>query len=129
MILINIQGYEIPDNLYGEEHHYWGRIEDGLVVAGAADYTQKNAGEFVFVELPYKGDQAETLLHEKGEVIEWMKKEIDLHNREEDNFLYGTYFHCTRAHCLSRNCCGHHSQFSTATQKNINPFSVSGFNY
>ena len=56
---MNIQGYEFPDDLYYDKNHYWARIEDDAVVIGATDFTQKLAGEFVFVELPYEGDTVE----------------------------------------------------------------------
>jgi glycine cleavage system H protein len=56
---MNIQGYEIPEDLYYEKNHFWARIEGDLVVVGATDYTQKAAGEFVYVELPYEGDNVE----------------------------------------------------------------------
>lgn len=59
MIMMNIQGYELPDDLYYEENHYWARVEGDLVVVGATDYTQKAAGDFVYVELPYEGDKVE----------------------------------------------------------------------
>lgn len=57
--MMNIQGYELPDDLYYEENHYWARVEGDLVVVGATDYTQKAAGDFVYVELPYEGDKVE----------------------------------------------------------------------
>ncbi|KYK35075.1 MAG: glycine cleavage system protein GcvH [Theionarchaea archaeon] len=141
---MNIEGYNIPDDLYYEKNHYWARVEGNLVVVGATDYTQKAAGDFVYVELPYEGDKVEqgkpfatiesgkwtgriytpvsgeivevnedleddytminqdpygegwivkikpsnleeelkNLLHEKKEVEEWMKKEIELHKAE-----------------------------------------------
>jgi glycine cleavage system H protein len=56
---MNIQGYELPDDLYYEPHHYWARVEGALVVVGVTDYTQKAAGDFVYVELPYEGDKVE----------------------------------------------------------------------
>jgi glycine cleavage system H protein len=56
---MNIQGYEIPEDLYYEKNHFWARVEGDLVVVGATDYTQKAAGEFVYVELPYEGDNVE----------------------------------------------------------------------
>lgn len=141
---MKIQEYELPDDLYYEKNHYWARVEGDLVVMGATDFTQKLAGEFVYVELPYEGDKVEqgkpfatiesgkwtgriyapvsgeivevnedleddytlinqdpygegwivkitpsnldaelkNLLHEKGEVEEWIKKEIEQHKVE-----------------------------------------------
>lgn len=141
---MKIQEYELPDDLYYEKNHYWARVEGDLVVMGATDFTQKLAGEFVYVELPYEGDKIEqgkpfatiesgkwtgriyapvsgeivevnedleddytlinqdpygegwivkitpsnldaelkNLLHEKGEVEEWIKKEIEQHKVE-----------------------------------------------
>ena len=141
---MKIQEYELPDDLYYEKNHYWARVEGDLVVMGATDFTQKLAGEFVYVELPYEGDKIEqgkpfatiesgkwtgriyapvsgeivevnedleddytlinqdpygegwivkitpsnldaelkNLLHEKGEVEEWIKSEIEQHKVE-----------------------------------------------
>jgi glycine cleavage system H protein len=144
VVIMKIQEYELPDDLYYEKNHYWARVEGDLVVMGATDFTQKLAGEFVYVELPYEGDKVEqgkpfatiesgkwtgriyapvsgeivevnedleddytlinqepygegwivkikpsnldaelkNLLHEKGEVEEWIKKEIEQHKVE-----------------------------------------------
>lgn len=56
---MQIEGYEFPEDLYYTPEHFWARVEDSLVVQGATDFTQKMAGEIVYVELPKKGRKVE----------------------------------------------------------------------
>ena len=55
---MQIQGYNLPDDLYYEEHHYWVKAEGDLLVMGMNDFAQKLAGEVVFVQLPFEGFMA-----------------------------------------------------------------------
>lgn len=52
---MEIQGYNMPDDLYYEENHYWIRIEGDILVMGMDDFAQQMAGEIVFVQLPFEG--------------------------------------------------------------------------
>jgi len=52
---MEIQGYNMPDELYYEENHFWVRQEGDLVVMGMDDFAQKMAGEIVYVQLPGEG--------------------------------------------------------------------------
>ena len=52
---MEIQGYNMPDELYYEENHFWVREEDDLFVMGMTDFAQKMAGEIVYVQLPDEG--------------------------------------------------------------------------
>jgi glycine cleavage system H protein len=52
---MEIEGYNIPDDLYYEKNHFWARVQDDLVVMGMNDYAQKMAGEIVYVGLPPEG--------------------------------------------------------------------------
>jgi len=52
---MEIQGYQMPDDLYYEENHFWVRKENDLLVMGMDDFAQKLAGEVVFVQLPFEG--------------------------------------------------------------------------
>ena len=56
---MDIEGYQFPDDLYYHKEHYWARIEDGTVVMGATDFSQKLAGEITYVELPEEGRNVE----------------------------------------------------------------------
>lgn len=56
---MEIEGYEFPDDLFYSPDHYWGKVEDSLVAEGATDFTQKMAGEILYVELPRKGRRVE----------------------------------------------------------------------
>ncbi len=50
-----IQGYTMPDELYYEEHHFWVRVENNILVMGMDDFAQQMAGEIVYVQLPFEG--------------------------------------------------------------------------
>jgi glycine cleavage system H protein len=52
---MEIQGYQMPDELYYEENHYWVRVEGETLVMGMDDFAQKLAGQIVFVQLPFEG--------------------------------------------------------------------------
>ena len=52
---MEIQGYDLPENLYYEENHFWVRDDGDLLVMGMDDFAQKMAGEIVFVQLPLEG--------------------------------------------------------------------------
>lgn len=52
---MEIQGYNMPDDLYYEENHYWVRVEGDHLVMGMDDFAQQLAGEIVFVQLPFEG--------------------------------------------------------------------------
>jgi glycine cleavage system H protein len=52
---MEIQGYNLPDELYYEENHFWVKEEGDLVVMGMDDFAQKMAGEIVYVQLPDEG--------------------------------------------------------------------------
>lgn len=52
---MEIQGYDMPDELYYEENHFWVKEEGDLLVMGMDDFAQKMAGEIVYVQLPEEG--------------------------------------------------------------------------
>jgi len=52
---LEIQGYQMPDELYYEENHYWVRPEGDLLVMGMDDFAQKMAGQIVYIQLPFDG--------------------------------------------------------------------------
>ena len=52
---MKIQEYDMPENLYYEENHYWIKVEDEILVMGMDDFAQKMAGEIIFVKLPPEG--------------------------------------------------------------------------
>jgi glycine cleavage system H protein len=56
---MDIEGYQFPDDLYYHQEHYWARIDNGTVVMGATDFSQKQAGEITYVELPEEGRKVE----------------------------------------------------------------------
>ena len=52
---MEIQGYNMPDELYYEQNHFWVRAEGDLLVIGMDHFAQDMAGEIVFVQLPFVG--------------------------------------------------------------------------
>ena len=52
---MEIQGYNLPDDLYYEENHFWVRPEGDIVIMGMTDFAQNMAGKIVFVQLPEPG--------------------------------------------------------------------------
>jgi len=52
---MEIQGYNMPDELHYEENHFWVKEEGDLFVMGMDDFAQKMAGEIVYVQLPEEG--------------------------------------------------------------------------
>ena len=41
---MEIQGYDMPDDLYYEENHYWIRVEDDMLVMGKSGRTGAQVG-------------------------------------------------------------------------------------
>ena len=52
---MEIQGYNLPDDLHYEENHFWIKEEGDLMVMGMDDFAQQMAGEIVYVQLPNEG--------------------------------------------------------------------------
>jgi len=52
---MEVQGYNMPDELYYEENHFWIRVEGDILVMGMTDFAQQLAGKIVFVQLPDEG--------------------------------------------------------------------------
>ncbi|MBU1488029.1 glycine cleavage system protein GcvH [bacterium] len=56
--MATIEGYEMPDELYYHQDHAWARVEDdGNVRVGMNDMFQETAGDIVYVDLPFEGDE------------------------------------------------------------------------
>jgi len=54
---MEVAGYNFPDDFYYDQNHYWAKVEDGVVIMGTTDLTQKLAGEITFVDVPEEGDE------------------------------------------------------------------------
>ena len=52
---MEIQGYNMPDDLHYEENHYWVKAQGDILVMGMDDFAQQMAGEIVYAQLPFEG--------------------------------------------------------------------------
>jgi glycine cleavage system H protein len=52
---MEIRGYNMPEDLYYEQNHFWVRDGGDILVMGMDDFAQILAGEIVFVQLPEEG--------------------------------------------------------------------------
>lgn len=52
---MEIQGYNMPDDLYYDQYHFWVKVEGDLLVMGMDDFAEKLAGQIVYVQLPFEG--------------------------------------------------------------------------
>ena len=58
--MATIADFEFPDELYFHEKHAWLRVEDdGTVTIGLNDMAQQEAGEIMYVDLPFEDDEVE----------------------------------------------------------------------
>ena len=57
---MDIRGYNMPEDLYYEENHFWVRDEGDILVMGMDDFAQILAGEVVYVQLPDEGKTLKT---------------------------------------------------------------------
>lgn len=54
---MKVGDYDLPDELYYHEEHSWAKVEDGKVKVGMNDMFQASAGDIVYVDLPFEGDE------------------------------------------------------------------------
>jgi glycine cleavage system H protein len=55
--MAEIQGYNMPDDLYYHKEHAWVRVESPeKVIVGMNDFYQKSAGDTTYMDLPFEGD-------------------------------------------------------------------------
>ncbi len=52
---MEIQGYQMPEDLYYEKNHYWVRREGDILIMGMDDFAQQMAEDIVFVKIPFAG--------------------------------------------------------------------------
>jgi glycine cleavage system H protein len=52
---MEISGFNLPDELYYEENHFWLLPQEDLIIMGMDDFARKLAGEIVYVQLPEDG--------------------------------------------------------------------------
>lgn len=56
---MEIQGYNLPEDLYYDPDNFWFKLEGGVLVMGMDDLAQKLAGEIVYVQLPFEGKKVQ----------------------------------------------------------------------
>jgi len=55
--MAEIEGYNMPDDLYYHEEDTWLKVEGDKVRIGMTDFFQQAAGDIVYVDLPFEGDE------------------------------------------------------------------------
>ena len=72
---MNIDGFEMPEELYYEPNHFWVRVEGDIAVMGMDDFARRLAGEIVFVGLPPEGKKLKQFKNfAKVESGKWLGK-------------------------------------------------------
>lgn len=54
--MVNVEDFEVPENLYYHKEYLWAKKEEGKVKIGITDFAQKQLNDIVYVELPSAGD-------------------------------------------------------------------------
>ncbi len=57
--MAEIEGYKMPDDLYYHEEGTWVKVEGDTVKIGMTDFFQQAAGDVVYVDLPFEGDEVQ----------------------------------------------------------------------
>lgn len=57
--MADIEGYNMPDNLIYHEDDTWIKVEGDKVRIGMTDFFQQAAGDIVYVDLPFEGDEVQ----------------------------------------------------------------------
>ncbi len=58
--MAEIEGYDMPDELYYHKDHAWvKKLDDGTVKVGMNDFYQKSAGDTTYIDLPFEDDEVE----------------------------------------------------------------------
>ena len=55
--MADIEGYNMPEELYYHEEHSWARVDGTKITVGMTDFFQKEAGDIVFVDLPEEEEE------------------------------------------------------------------------
>ena len=56
--MVEIEGYNLPDELYYTKDHTWARVEEnGSVTVGMDAFGAKSAGNIEFIDLPMEDDE------------------------------------------------------------------------
>jgi glycine cleavage system H protein len=55
--MADIEGYNMPDDLIYHEDDTWIKVEGDKVRIGMTDFFQQAAGDVVYVDLPFEGDE------------------------------------------------------------------------
>ncbi|MDD1772391.1 MAG: glycine cleavage system protein GcvH [Methanomassiliicoccales archaeon] len=68
---------EVPEGLHYTKDHEWAKVESGVATVGITDHAQAELTEFVYIQLPKKGQMVK-----KGEmlaIVESVKNTADVY--------------------------------------------------
>lgn len=72
---MDIDGFNMPEDLYYEPNHFWIKMEGDVAIMGMDDFAQKLAGEVVYVGLPPEGKKLKQFKNfAKVESGKWLGK-------------------------------------------------------
>ena len=54
---MDVEGYDMPDDLYYHKEFMWGRVTGNVMRVGLIDFAQRMSGDISFVEMPFEGDE------------------------------------------------------------------------
>ena len=75
--MAEFEGYNMPDDLYYHNDDTWTKIEGDQVRIGMTDFFQQAAGDIVYVDLPFEGDEiAQGEPFGKAQSAKWIGKLI-----------------------------------------------------
>ena len=75
--MAEIEGYNMPDDLYYHDDDTWVKVEGDQVRIGMTDFFQQAAGDIVYVDLPFEGDEiAQGEPFGKAQSAKWIGKLI-----------------------------------------------------
>lgn len=68
---------DVPEGLHYTKDHEWAKVENGVATVGITDHAQEELTEFVYIQLPKKGQKVK-----KGEamaIVESVKNTADVY--------------------------------------------------
>ena len=101
---MEIQGYNLPENLYYEKNHYWVKVEGDMLVMGMDDFAQQMAGDiegnealeadpslinqdcygkgWMYKIRPADMGELNNLIHDPADIEQWVLEDIENYKQD-----------------------------------------------